>query len=120
MTSAAATCSRDFGAVLSAGDLERAAACFTRDGCLVTPDGTAIHGREQIKQVLVQMVIRRTAIEVELSDTIVAGDVMVARERWRVEAGEGDARLEQVLHPTLVLREVEGTWKLAIAMPWKA
>jgi uncharacterized protein (TIGR02246 family) len=119
MADAAATCSRDFTAVLSAGDLEGAAACFTREGCLVTPDGTALHGRDQIKQVLAQMVIRRTEIEVELSDAITAGDVMLVRERWRVEAGEGAARLEQVLHPTLVLRHVEGTWKLAIAMPWK-
>jgi uncharacterized protein (TIGR02246 family) len=115
-----ATCSRAFAAVLSAGDLERAAACFARDGCLITPDGTAIHGRDRIKPVLAQMVVRRTEIEVELSNSIPAGDVMLVHERWRIRAGEDSAQFEQTLHPTLVLRQIEGAWKLAIAAPWSA
>jgi uncharacterized protein (TIGR02246 family) len=103
---------------LSAGDLDQAAACFARDGCLVTPDGTAIHGRDRIRTVLAQMVIRRTEVEVELSNSISAGDVMLVHERWRVRAGEGSAQFEQTLHPTLVLQQIEGAWKLSIAMPW--
>jgi uncharacterized protein (TIGR02246 family) len=119
MSHPAAACSRSFASVLSAGDLERAAACFARDGCLVTPDGTAIHGRHRIRTVLAQMVIRRTEIDVELSNSIRAGEVVLVRERWRVRAGEGSAQVEQTLHPTLVLQQIEGAWKLAIAAPWK-
>jgi uncharacterized protein (TIGR02246 family) len=114
-----AICSRTFASVLSAGDLEQAAACFARDGCLVTPDGTAIHGRDRIRSVLAQMVIRRTEINVELSNSISAGDVMIVHEQWRVRTGEGDAQIEETLCPTLVLRQIEGAWKLSIAMPWK-
>ena len=112
-------CSHDFASALTAGDLDRAAACFARDGCLITPDGTAIHGRDRIRSVLAQMVIRRTEIEVELSNSISAGETMLVQERWRVRAGEGDAQFEQTLHPTLVLREIEGAWKLSIAVPWR-
>jgi uncharacterized protein (TIGR02246 family) len=104
--------------LLSAGDLEGAAACFARDGCLVTPDGTAIHGRDRIRSVLAQMVVRRTEVEVDLSSSISAGEVMLVRERWRVRTGEGSAQFEQTLTPTLVLRQIEGAWKLAIAAPW--
>ena len=118
MSHPAAVCSRSFASVLSAGDLERAAAYFARDGCLVTPDGTAIHGRQRIRSVLAQMVIRRTQIEVELSNSISAGEVMLVREQWRVRAGEDAAQTEQTLHPTLVLRQIEGAWKLAVAVPW--
>jgi uncharacterized protein (TIGR02246 family) len=114
----ATTCSRTFASALSAGDLEQAAACFARDGCLITPDETAIHGRDRIRSVLAQMVIRRTEIDVELSNSITAGDVMLVHERWRVRAGESSAQFEQTLHPTLVLREIEGAWKLSIAAPW--
>jgi uncharacterized protein (TIGR02246 family) len=110
--------SHALASALSAGDLDQAAASFSRDGCLVTPDGTAVHGRDRIRTVLAQMVIRRTEIEVELSNSLSAGDVMLVHERWRVRAGEGSARFEQTLHPTLVLRQIEGAWKLSIAMPW--
>lgn len=115
-----ATRSRAFASALSAGDLEGATASFARDGCLVTPDGTAIHGRDRIRPVLAQMVIRRTEIEIEMSDSISAGDVMLARERWRVRAGEEGAQLEQILHPTLALKRIEEEWKLSIAAPWEA
>jgi uncharacterized protein (TIGR02246 family) len=115
-----AACPHALASLLTAGDLERAAACFARDGCLITPDGTAIHGRDRIRPVLAQMVIRRTEVEVELSTSIPAGDVMLVHERWRVRAGEGGAQFEQTLHPTLVLRRIEGAWKLAIAAPWSA
>lgn len=114
----AVACPHDLASSLSAGDLGRAAACFARDGCLITPDGTAIHGRDRIRSVLAQMVIRRTEVEVDLSSSISAGEVMLVRERWRVRAGEGSARFEQTLQPTLVLRQVEDAWKLAIAAPW--
>ena len=49
-----------------------------------------------------------------------AGEVILANERWRVRSGNGSEapRIEQALDPTLVLRLVEGEWKLAIAAPW--
>ncbi|HEU5061758.1 MAG TPA: nuclear transport factor 2 family protein [Solirubrobacterales bacterium] len=118
MPHAAAVCSHTFASVLSAGDLEGAAACFARDGCLVTPDGTAVHGRDRIRSVLAQMVVNRTEIEVELSSSISSGEVMLVRERWRVRSGENGGQLEQTLHPTLVLRQIEAAWKLSIAAPW--
>ena len=105
--------------VLSLGDLESAAACFLRDGCLITPDATAVHGRDRIRPVLAQLVVRRTEIEVELSNAIHAGGVVLAYERWRVHSGGIDCpRIAQTWNPTLVLRRAEGDWRLAIAAPW--
>jgi uncharacterized protein (TIGR02246 family) len=109
-----------FVRALSDGDLDAATACFARDACLITPDATAVHGRDRIRPLLAQLVARRTEIEVELSTVIGAGEVILASERWRVRSGAGGEapRIEQTLHPTLVLRRVEGEWKLAIAAPW--
>ncbi len=108
-----------FAQALSAGDLESATASFSRDGCLITPDATAIHGRDQIRPVLAQMVSRRTEIRVELSSAIWAGEVVLAHGRWKVSSGgiEGP-RFEQTLNPILVLRWIEAEWKLTIAAPW--
>ena len=49
-----------FTAALSGGDLHGAAACFTRQGCLITPDGTAVRGRSDIAGVLAQLIASRT------------------------------------------------------------
>jgi len=110
-----------FARALSAGDLDGATACFARDGCLITPDATAVHGRERIRPLLAQLIARRTEIEIELSNVVTAGEVVLASERWRMRSGPGGEapRIEQVLSPTLVLRFVEGEWKLAIAAPWR-
>lgn len=108
-----------FAQALNGGDLEAAAACFARDGCLITPDATAIHGRESVRTVLAQMVAGQTRILVEQSSAIRAGGVVFARERWRVRAGEPEApSIERTLSAVLILRWIEETWKLTIAAPW--
>lgn len=108
-----------FAQAVSAGDLDRAATCFARDGCLITPDATAVHGREEIRAVLAQMVGLQTEIEVELSSTLAAGEVILTSQRWRIRSGEqGERRLEQTANAVLVLRQIEGEWKLAIVAPW--
>jgi uncharacterized protein (TIGR02246 family) len=108
-----------FAQALSAGDLDLAASCFARDGCLITPDTTAIHGRERIRDALAQMVSRRTEIRVELSSSVGAGDVLLVHQRWRIRSGERPGeRFEQTADAVLVLRQVEGLWKLSIAAPW--
>lgn len=104
---------------VSIGDLDSATACFARDGCLITPDATAVHDRERIRPLLAQLIARRTEIRVELSNVVGAGDVLLARERWRVRSGGAECpRIEQTLEPALVLRRIEAEWKLAIAAPW--
>ena len=106
-------------AALNAGELEAAAACFARDACLITPNATAIHGREEIRLLLAQMIARSSQIEVALSTVLHAGEVALARQRWtiRSQGAEGDCYTQE-LNPTLVLRRLEANWKLAIAMPW--
>ena len=107
-----------FVQALSLGDLDSATACFARDGCLITPDTTAVHGRDRIRPLLAQLVARRTEIKVEFSNVVGTGDVLLAQERWKVRSGVGGPRMEETLNPTLVLRQIEAQWKLAIAAPW--
>jgi ketosteroid isomerase-like protein len=105
--------------LLSAGNLSAATACFAKDACLLTPDGTAIHERRHIRPLLAQLVARHIRIEVELSNLLLSGDVAFVRERWLLSvAGADGARFEQETDPELVLRQVEGQWKLAIAALW--
>lgn len=104
---------------LNSGDLNRATSCFARDACLITPDATSIYGREGIRPVLAQLIARRIEIRVESSNVVVAGDTALASERWTIRSsGVEGSRFEQALSPTLVLRHIEGRWKLAVAAPW--
>jgi ketosteroid isomerase-like protein len=107
-----------FAQALNAGDAGAAANCFARDGCLITPDATAIHSRDAVRPLLAQLVARRVEITVELSCAVGAGDVVLASERWTVRFGIDPVQPKQTLHPTLVLRRIEAEWKLAVAAPW--
>jgi ketosteroid isomerase-like protein len=119
LTAAPERASLAFAAALGAGDLGGATACFARDACLVTPDGTAIHGREHIRAVLAQLIALRAEVAVEFSSVLVGGDVALARERWTIRSRGAEATpFAQTLAPSLVLRRIEAEWKLAIASPW--
>jgi len=110
---------RAFVAALNRGDLEGASACFARNGCMVTPDATTIHGREAIGALLTQLIDRRTEIEVRLSDRLEAAEATLAAERWKIasEGVDGRSFVRESI-ATLVLCRVEGEWKLSILAPW--
>lgn len=111
--------SHDLVGALSAGDLDAATACFARDACLITPDGTAVHRRDRIRPVLAQLVLARAKIAIERSSTLVAGDVAMRCERWTISSPSPEGRdLSQRTDSTLVLRRIEERWKIALLAPW--
>lgn len=108
-----------FVAALNEGRLREATACFIRDACLITPDATAVHGREEIRPLLAQLIARGTRVEVGLSTELRAGEVVLSRQRWIVRSHGADGRpYTQELSATLVLHRLEGSWKIAVAAPW--
>jgi ketosteroid isomerase-like protein len=108
-----------FAQAMNMGDLDAATQCFAKDACLLTPDATAIRGRDEIHRILAQLIARQSQIEVQASSILLAGEVALGSERWRIRsAGAEGAIFEQISSPKLVLRQLEGIWKLAIAAPW--
>jgi ketosteroid isomerase-like protein len=108
-----------FVAALNDGRLRDATECFSRKGCLVTPDSTAVHGREEIQRLLAQLIARRARIEVVLSTELRAGDVALSRQRWLLHSDVADGgHYTQELTASLILHLIEGSWKLVIAAPW--
>jgi ketosteroid isomerase-like protein len=108
-----------FARALNVGDLDTAVACFAPDACLIAPDATALHGEAPIRALLARLIESRAEIAVELSGVLVVGSLALAHERWTIRAeGEGGSRFAQASQPTLLLREIEGEWKLSFAAPW--
>jgi len=108
-----------FASALASGRPTAAAACFTRDSCLITPDGTSVHGRDRIAELLEQLTARRTVIEMDLLTIHQAGDVARASGHWRLTLdGPEGTRFVQACNPTVVLQRIERSWRLAIVAPW--
>jgi ketosteroid isomerase-like protein len=110
---------RAFADFITRGDLDAAAHCFTKDACLLTPDATTIRGREEIRPILRQLIASEARIEVQESSIVLAGEVALGSERWVISSAGSDGEpFRRALTPTMVLRQLEGVWKLAVAMPW--
>jgi ketosteroid isomerase-like protein len=110
---------RAFAESVTRGDLEAAAGCFAKDACLVTPDATTVRGREDIRPILHQLIAVESQIEVQESSILLAGEIALGNERWAVTTPGSEGRpFTRSLTPTMVLRRLEGCWKLAVAMPW--
>lgn len=117
--SAAAAAFDAFTAALARGDLA-AASCFARDASLLTPDATMIHGRPGIRDTLAQLIAMQAEIDAELDSIALGADVALARGRWRMRSADPTGRpLEQVSRLTVILRPIEGVWKIAVALPWE-
>ena len=77
-----------------------------------------VSGRDEIRPILRQMIAVGSRIEVQESAVVLAGEVALGSERWVISsAGSEGAPFTRTLTPTMVLRQVEGVWKLAVAMP---
>lgn len=111
--------SRALAASITRGDLDAATSCFAKDACLLTPDATVVRGRNEIRPILRQLIASGSRIEVQESSVVLAGEVALGTERWVVTtAGTEGEPFSRTLTPTMVMRQVEGRWKLAVAMPW--
>ena len=107
-----------FAAALNAGDTDLAASFFTRDACFLTPDATAIRGREEIRDVLIQLIGSDSQIDVEGQSMIIAGEIALSAQHWTMRSGGGEAPFAQTSRSTVLLRHLERAWKLLIVAPW--
>ena len=104
---------------IGSADLEGALACFVSGACLVWKEGSTAQGADAIRARLAELIANGAEVEIELSGVLVAGDLALAHERWRISYGDHQRfRSPEGANPTLVLRLLEGEWKLAIAAPW--
>jgi ketosteroid isomerase-like protein len=111
---------QSFAEVLSAGRLDAATSCFARDAYLLTPNATAVRGRDGIRSILAQLIADRTQVEVQAHSVLTVGSVALSSGRWTLRsASAGDSPFERACEPTVVLHRIEDAWKLAIAAPWR-
>lgn len=109
-----------FTLAIEAGDLPSASERLSRDACVVTPDGTVISGRDSIRPLIAQLIGGGFRVGSELTSLVLAGDLALARGAWRtLVADASGGPYAQISISTVVLRKVEGEWKLQILAPWE-
>lgn len=108
-----------FAQALYQRDVDAATACFAADARLVTPDGTVVQGREEIRGVIQQLLLLKGQLRVEVGRMLMVGKVALGSERWtmRFEGLEG-VPYEQITVSTTVYRHSGCRWELLIAAPW--
>lgn len=109
----------NFVAAVAGGYRSAAEGCFTRDACLLTPDGTLVHGRADIGAIIEQLTVARTEIDVGQLLYLTAGQVAFVTGSWSIATGASEgSRLVRTCEPVLVLHRAEFEWKIAIFGPW--
>jgi uncharacterized protein (TIGR02246 family) len=110
---------RAFAEALSAAELDRAASLFADDGCFVTPDATAVHGRQGVRAILAQLVAGHVQLRVAQKSVYVAGSTAFCSERWAFTYACKEASpFTQVSDSTVLLRCSDRMWQLSIVAPW--
>lgn len=108
-----------FVQAINGGNLDGAVSCFAEDARFLTPDGTVIHGRSQIRGVLDQLLALRIRIKVETRRMLIVGDTALGSERWttRFQRPDGSS-YQQVSVSTVVFGRADDGWELLINAPW--
>jgi uncharacterized protein (TIGR02246 family) len=110
---------RAFATALSAAELDHATSLFAEDGCFVTPNATAVRGREGIRAILAQLTAGRVQLRVELKSVYTAGSIALCKERWTFTYAREDAiPFIQASDSVVLLRRSNCIWRLLIAAPW--
>lgn len=107
-----------FVAALNAGDLVRAVARLSREACLVTPDATVIRGRSDVAGALKQFFAIGFRAHLDLRSAIEIGEVVLVSDRWTTRVGGSGSAAQGSARGTVVLRMLEGRWKILLAAPW--
>lgn len=111
--------SRAFAAAVVGRNPEAAGACLSAEGCLLTPDGTEVRGKAQMREILAQLMVTHTQIRVELGRVLTAGTGAVASQNWTLfSKGPHDEPFERSHSALLVLGHEKRGWRVMIAAPW--
>lgn len=109
----------DFAATLLGGDAEAAAAYFSPDARLLTPDGTEVAGRRAIAEVLAQLSAPTQRLQIRAGRTLRVEGVALATQYWKRSSSAARVEsFERSSTATLLLGRSEGRWRILIASPW--
>lgn len=111
--------SQGFARAISARDPEAAATFFSTAGCLLTPDGTEVCGKAQVREFLAQLTMVYSLIEIKLGRVLTTGAVSLVSQDWTLSSkGPRQEPFQRSHSALLVLGQGEQGWRVMVAAPW--
>jgi ketosteroid isomerase-like protein len=109
-----------FARVLLGGDARAAASYFAPSAQLLTPDGTALSGRDSIAELLGQLTsASNQLLEIKTGRTLHVDQVALCTQYWALRSRRGAAvAFKTASTARLVLAQAERRWQILIAAPW--
>jgi enoyl-CoA hydratase len=110
---------RLFAERVSAGDLDGLVSLYEESATLVSPDGSSASGRDAIRERLAALLAMTPAITLTSSRAVMAGDVALMSNRWRMSLG-GEANVPAGFDGTsteVARRQPDGGWLYVIDTP---
>lgn len=114
---------RLFAERTNAGDLEALLGLYERESVLVGPDGDAAAGEASIRELLGSLLAMAPQIEAGESRALIAGDVALLSNRWRMTFSTGDSGGQTGFESTsteVARRQPDGSWRYLIDDPASA
>lgn len=110
---------RHFAERANAGDLEGMLALYEHSATFVGPDGGSASGRDAIRGRLEGLLAMKPKISPTSSQVVIAGDVALMSNRWRMTLGVGDGELASVdgASTEVARRQPDGGWLYVIDNP---
>jgi len=103
---------------LNEADLDTTTNLLAREACLVTPDATVIKGRSDVTLAFKQFVTIGFQARLDLRSVLEIADVALVVGRWTTQVGAGGSASSTSTRGTVILRVLEGRWKILLAAPW--
>jgi enoyl-CoA hydratase len=110
---------RLFAERVSAGDLDGLVSLYEESATLVSPDGSSASGRDAIRERLAALLAMTPAITLTSSRAVMAGDVALMSNRWRMSLG-GEANVPAGFDGTsteVARSQPDGGWLYVIDTP---
>jgi enoyl-CoA hydratase len=107
---------RIFAERVNAGDLEGLIALYEDEATLIGPDGRSAAGNDAIRKRLDTLLAMAPQITLTSSQAVIAGDVALLSNRWRMTLGpsDGERAGTERTSTEVARRQPDGSWRYVI------
>jgi uncharacterized protein (TIGR02246 family) len=105
----------------NAGDIDATVACYEPQACFVLKSGHAARGAAELREMFRATFSYQPDLELDVRKIISAGDdlvLVVVEWKSKTVSSSGEAKVWAGTATDIVRRQPDGTWKLALDIPY--
>ena len=108
-----------FASLMSAGDVDGAAALYEPNAAFVVEPGQVVVGQPAIRSALEQFAALRPTLSGSIEQVVTTDDVALVVNRWTLDGTAPDGAPVHLQGTSAdVLRKIDAGWRITIDDPW--